>query len=244
MTHNRNIILRSGAMAMVLTVLGVGAFANHMGGGDMDAGHAWFSGAVSSISPSSLSVQGVPVALDTNTVLVGVDGSGNLIPLTPGDFHPGDMVAVFAESNSGSPLATSLFRGFPFMIQGYVTAFQADSQGHPLTVTIDDTFTVFTAQAQMDAMGMGNMQGGMGGDMGGGMMNGGCMGSGMGGGMGGGMDGCPGMGGGMGNTPPVQVAVGSRVAFGGIVQNGTFTAVFGHVMEVSTQQRTRESKMD
>ena len=240
MTRHRNICLRTGALAMALMAFCVFAFANHMGGGDMDAGHAWFSGAVSSAGPSNFTVQDESVALDTNTVLVGVDGSGNLITLTPGDFQSGDMATVFTESNSGSPLATAIYRGFPFMIQGYVTAFHADPQGSPLTVTIDGTFTVLTAQARMDAMDMGNMQGGMGGDMGGGMMNGGCMGS----GMGGGMDGCQGMGGGMGNTSPVQVAVGSRVAFGGIVQNGVFTAVFGHVMEVSTQQRTHESKME
>ena len=148
---------------------------------------------------------------------------GNLQKLTWSDFHLGDTASLFTETESGAIVATSVFRGVLFMVQGQVTALQRDGQGKLQSVVIDGAYAIHISQSSFDYMGAGNMGNGMGGNMSGGMMGGGMMG---GGGMGGGGGMMGGGGGMMGNGDSSFVQVGSTIAAGGMVENGLFSAAF------------------
>ncbi len=188
-------------------------------------GHAYSSGVVSAVSAASVTVNGVQAAVDASTVFVGADSAGNLVKLAWSDIQPGDTASVFTETESGAIVATSVYRGLLFMVQGQVTALQRDGQGNLLSVVIDGVYTVHVSQSSFDYMGAGAMGTGMGGNMSGGMMGGGGMGN---GGMGGGMGGGGGMMGGGGDSSYVQV--GSTLAVGGLVEDGAFSAAFAHIM--------------
>ncbi len=189
----------------------------------MPEGMAYFAGPITGMDGMSVTIQGARLALGSQAVYVGEDSSGNLQTLTPADFQVGDTVSAFETNNSGTPTLTSLYRGLTFMVQGQVTAIQNDSQGNPQTVTVDGVYAINVSRALFDGMSSSDMGSGMGGNLTGGMGSGGMMG---GGGMG---------GGGMvkesttvSNTQLLQV--GSYAAFGGIVSNGLYAAVFAHVM--------------
>ncbi len=231
-------LARTSVLALVATgLISTVALAQSAGAG-MD--HGFVSGPVSVVGQTGLTVESVQVAVTSDTIFVGVGSDGNLVALSLADFQPGDMATVFMTTGDQAPTASAVYRGLDFMLQGTVTDVQYDSSGNPTEVTLDGSFTIHMAQAEMDGMSSSDMADGMGSNMDG-MMNGGSMGPG--GGMGGGDNG-GGTGGGMGggmHQPGMADAtggsgllqIGSYAAFGGIVDNGVYAAVFGHVMASS-----------
>ncbi len=248
------------ALALVATgLISTAALAQNAGPG---SDYGFVSGAVSAVGDSSLTVQNVQVTITSDTVFVGVDSEGNLVSVGLSDFQAGDLASVFVATVDQVPTASAVYRGLDFMLQGTVTDVQYDASGNPTEVTLDGTFTIHVAQADMTGMSPDDMASGMGSNMDG-MMNGGTMGpgdgmgggdngggtgggmgggdngGGTGGGMGGGNNG-GGMGGGM-HRPAIADAtggagllqIGSYAALGGIVDNGVYAAVFAHVMASS-----------
>ena len=216
---NNSQLMRFMALAVPVLALGLAAGAQTT----TMIGHAYSSGPVAQVSASSVTVNGVMATVDANTVFVGADTSGNLVKLAWTDFQPGDTASLFTETESGAMVATSVYRGVLFMVQGQVTSLQRDGQNNLASVVIDGVYTIHVSQSSFDYMGAGAMGTGMGGNMSGGMMGGGMMGSG-----GGGMGGGGGMMGGSGDSSYVQV--GSTLALGGLVENGLFSAAFAHIM--------------
>ena len=199
------------ALVLALSAFGIAAAAQTT----MMNGHGYSSGSVAEVSASSVTLNGVQALVDANTLFVGADTSGNLVKLAWSDIHPGDTASVFTETETGTIVATSVYRGVLFMVQGQVTALQRDGQNNLQSVVIDGAYTVHVSQSSFDYMGAGAMGTGMGGNMSGGMMGGGGMGG------GGGM---------MGGGDSSYVQVGSTLALGGLVENGLFSAAFAHIM--------------
>lgn len=215
MKGNKTMMFR--ILAMTAAALLANAAGYGLRGQDAMMKHGYLSGPISSISQGALTLQGASLALTSSTAFIGMDGSGNLAALSWTDFQTEDVATVFEENQGGAPVATAVYLGQTFMMQGTVTDLQTDDQGKPVLVTIDAAFAIHVAQASVDGMDPADMGNGMGGNMNGGMGSGGMMGGGMGGGM-------------MGNGESDLIQVGSTVALGGIVDNGTFGAVFVHVM--------------
>ncbi len=216
MAKSVKLAVRSIFFLAALSLVGLSAGAQN----PMTNGHAYSTGDLTQVSASSVTVNGVQAAVDSSTVFVGADGSGNLQKLAWTDFQVGDTASLFTETENGAIVATSVYRGVLFMVQGQVTALQRDGQNKLQSLVIDGAYAIHVSQTTFDYMGTGNMGMGMGGNMSGGMMGGGMMG---GGGMGGG-------GGMMGGSDSSFIQVGSTVAVGGVVENGLFSSAFVHIM--------------
>ena len=105
-----------------------------------------FSGPITEVSASSLTVQGVAVGIMQATFIKGIDpGTGLLVDLTPETLQVGDGVTVFAEDVEGTASAELILRGMGFKIRGQVTAVQTDGSGKP-QVVVDGIYTVNVGQ--------------------------------------------------------------------------------------------------
>ncbi len=105
-----------------------------------------FSGSVSDISDSAVTVQDVTFAITADTQIKGLDATGAVVDLTTADIATGDTVSVYAEDVDGTPTADVIFAGSAFRIAGSITAIQTDADGNAQFV-IDDTYTVNVAGA-------------------------------------------------------------------------------------------------
>ncbi len=144
----------------------------------------FFSGSVSDISDSAITVQGVTFAITADTQIKGLDATGAVVDLATTDIAAGDTVSVYAEDADGTPTADVIFAGSAFRIAGSITAIQTDADGNAQFV-VDDTYTVNVAGATFYGSG--------------------------------------------GTIDVGTIQVGDEVALWGVVEDGTFTAVYGRI---------------
>jgi hypothetical protein len=104
-----------------------------------------FSGPITLVSSSSLTVQGVAVSLQTSTIILGLDTSGAIVTLPPASLLVNDTVTVFATDGSGSASADLILEGLGFHLKGQVTALTTGTSG-PTQVTLDGVFAVNVGQ--------------------------------------------------------------------------------------------------
>jgi|WetSurMetagenome_2_1015567.scaffolds.fasta_scaffold90796_2 hypothetical protein len=105
-----------------------------------------FSGPITAVSSSSLTVQGVEVSLQTSTIILGLDISGAVVTLTPASLLVNDTVTVFAADEGATVSANLILAGLGFHLKGQVTTLTTGTSG-PTQVTLDGIFAVNVGQA-------------------------------------------------------------------------------------------------
>lgn len=105
-----------------------------------------FSGPITALSATSLTVQGVEVALAPTTQVFGLDTSGALVTVDPASLLVNDSVTIFAQDADGTATADLILVGLGFHLKGQVTAFVMGSGG-PTQVTLDGIYDVDVSNA-------------------------------------------------------------------------------------------------
>lgn len=104
-----------------------------------------FAGPATDTSSTSVTVQGVPIAITTDTQVFGLDASNLVITLDGTQLQVGDYVSVYAHDDGGAATADVILRGVGFDLKGQVTALQTDSSGNAQAI-IDGIYTVNVGQ--------------------------------------------------------------------------------------------------
>lgn len=107
---------------------------------------AVFAGPISAVSATSLTVQGVPLAIASGTLIFGLDSGNMLVALTPADLLVNETVTVYAEDADNLATADVIFAGLGFHLSGEVTALVTDTSG-PTQITLDGIYVVDVSHA-------------------------------------------------------------------------------------------------
>ncbi len=100
-----------------------------------------FSGPITVASATSITVQGVPVAIVSSTQILGLDTSGALVTVDPASLAVNDAVTIYAQDSGGAATADLILVGLTFHLKGQVTALTLGSSG-PTQLTLDGIYAV------------------------------------------------------------------------------------------------------
>ena len=141
-----NALATRGLRAGLSLIIGLGSLAVLA---DAPAGvdaPAVFSGPITALTSTSLTVQGIPLNFLPAVQVLGLDTGGLLVTLTPAALTLDETVEVFAEDADGVATADIILVGEGFSLKGEVTALTMGSSG-PTQVTLDGIYPVDVSAA-------------------------------------------------------------------------------------------------